>query len=62
MVERSSAVAVKAGVVSQKEAEAWRADLERKGREGLFFGARLYLCMRGRRPSTPGERRAEARP
>ncbi len=50
MVERSSTVAVKTGVVSQEEAEAWRADLERKGREGHFFGSRNYYCLRGRKP------------
>ncbi len=50
MVERSSAVAVKAGVVSQEEADTWRADLERKGREGRFFGCRNYYCLRGRKP------------
>ena len=50
MVERSSTVAVKAGVVSQEEADTWRADLERKGREGQFFGSRNYYCLRGRKP------------
>jgi ubiquinone/menaquinone biosynthesis C-methylase UbiE len=53
MVERSSTVAVKTGVVSQEEAEAWRADLEQKGREGRFFGCRNYYCLRGRKPPSP---------
>ncbi len=50
VVERSSTVAVKTGAVSQEEAEGWRADLERKGREGRFFGTRNYYCARGRKP------------
>ncbi len=50
VVERSSTVAVKTGAVSQEEAEGWRADLERKGREGLFLGTRNYYCVRGRKP------------
>ena len=49
MVERASAVAVKAAVVSQEEADTWRADLQRKGREGRFFGSRNYYCLRGRK-------------
>lgn len=53
MVERSSAVAVKAGVVSEEEAARWQADLERKGREGRFFGCRNYYCLRGRKPPSP---------
>jgi ubiquinone/menaquinone biosynthesis C-methylase UbiE len=50
VVERSSTVAVKTGAVSQEEAEGWRADLERKGREGRFFGCRNFYCLRGRKP------------
>ena len=50
MVERASTVAVKAGAVSQEEAEGWRADLEWKGGEGRFFGCRNYYCVRGHKP------------
>ncbi len=50
MADRLSSVAVKTGVVSEKEAEAWRADLEQKGREGRFFASRGYFCVRGRKP------------
>jgi len=53
LVERSSTVAVKAGAVSEEEAGRWRADLERKGREGRFFGCRNYYCLRGRKPLIP---------
>lgn len=50
MVERLSTVALKTGVVSEGEAEAWRADLEQKGREDRFFASRSYFCLRGRKP------------
>ncbi len=50
VIERSSTVAVKTGEVSQEEADRWREDLERKGREGQFFGCRNYYCVRGRKP------------
>jgi ubiquinone/menaquinone biosynthesis C-methylase UbiE len=50
VVERASAVAVKTDAVSQEEADRWREDLERKGREGRFFGCRNYCCVRGRKP------------
>ncbi len=62
MVERSSAVALKAGVVSQEEADTWRADLERKGRERQFFGSRNYYCLRGRKhgPSRSAGRKSRA--
>jgi len=53
MVERLSRVAVETSVVSDKEAEAWRSDLERKGREGRFFASRSYFCLRGRKPPSP---------
>jgi ubiquinone/menaquinone biosynthesis C-methylase UbiE len=49
MVERLRTVAVKTGIVSDKEAEAWRADLEQKGREGVFFASRGCFCLRGRK-------------
>ena len=50
VIERARTVAVKTGAVSQEEADKWRADLERKGREGRFFGCRNYYCLRGRKP------------
>jgi ubiquinone/menaquinone biosynthesis C-methylase UbiE len=50
MVERLSGVAVKTGVVSEAEAEAWRVDLERRSDEGRFFASRGYFCVRGRKP------------
>ena len=50
MVERLCTVAIKTGMVSEGEAEAWRADLERKGREERFFASRGYFCLRGRKP------------
>lgn len=53
MVERLSTVAVKTGVVSEREAGVWRGDLERKGHEGRFFASRGYFCLRGRKPDGP---------
>ncbi|MEK6660565.1 MAG: methyltransferase domain-containing protein [candidate division NC10 bacterium] len=53
MVERLSSMAVKTGAVSEQEAGLWRADLERKGREGRFFASRGYFCVRGRKPDGP---------
>jgi ubiquinone/menaquinone biosynthesis C-methylase UbiE len=50
MVERLGSVAVKTGVVSDKEAEAWRVDLQRRSEEGRFFASRGYFCVRGRKP------------
>jgi hypothetical protein len=50
MVERLSSVAVETGVVSDKEAEAWRMDLERRSDEGRFFASRGYFCVRSRKP------------
>ena len=49
VIERSSNVAIKTGEVSQEEADRWRQDLERKGREGRFFGCRNYYSVRGRK-------------
>ena len=51
MVERLSTVAVKTGVVSDNEAEAWRVDLERRSEEDRFFASRGYFCVRGRKPA-----------
>jgi len=53
MVERLNTVAVKTGAVSQKEADAWRADLEQKDREGVFFASRGYFSVCGRKPDGP---------
>jgi ubiquinone/menaquinone biosynthesis C-methylase UbiE len=50
VVDRLVTVAVKTGVASAQEAEAWRSDLERQGREGRFFASRGYFCLRGRKP------------
>lgn len=50
MVERLTQVAVKTQAVSVAEAAGWRADLEGKGRDGLFFASRSYFCLRGRKP------------
>jgi ubiquinone/menaquinone biosynthesis C-methylase UbiE len=51
MVERLSGVARTTGAISDEEATAWRAHLEQKGREGLFFASRGYYCLRGSKPS-----------